>query len=201
MAQGDLSIQHMGTKNMWADMNTKSVKGLLFRKFCHKMIGVPVEYDNDTEQKNMCPMLLPKVETERLTIPEKELLEEITVLAPAKQKTTTEKIPKRGVPQGGDTKLISPRSVATAKQRSVLGESKYEPGSGPQWKTGGTRCPNLYKVLPEEHSRIRRTKLLLRGYLSELGVTEDEAMERELSDNIRWRESHCRCNSYNYGNN
>ena len=27
--------------------------------------------------------------------------------------------------------------------------------------------------------------------LSELGVTEDESMERELSDNIRWRESQC----------
>ena len=30
VAQGDLSIQHMGTKNMWADVNTKPVQGLLF---------------------------------------------------------------------------------------------------------------------------------------------------------------------------
>merc|ERR1712086_99050 len=36
VAQGDLSIQHMGTKNMWADVNTKPVQGLLFRKFRHE---------------------------------------------------------------------------------------------------------------------------------------------------------------------
>ena len=30
VAQGDLSIQHVGTKNMWADVNTKPVQGLLF---------------------------------------------------------------------------------------------------------------------------------------------------------------------------
>ena len=30
VAQGDLSIQHKGTKDMWADVNTKPVQGLLF---------------------------------------------------------------------------------------------------------------------------------------------------------------------------
>ena len=76
-------------------------------------------------------MLLPKVKTERLTIPEKELLTEITVLAPARRDVTSSKIPKKGVSRGGKNKSISPRSSATAKQRSVLGGSKYRPESRP----------------------------------------------------------------------
>ena len=32
VAKGDLSIHHMGTKNMWADVKTKPVQGLLFEK-------------------------------------------------------------------------------------------------------------------------------------------------------------------------
>ena len=111
------------------------------------MMGVPVEYDDDVERRNTHPMLLPKIKNERLAIPETELLKEIAVLAPAKWITTTKKIPKRGVSRGDDSKSVSPRSEATAKQKSVLRESKYGPGSGPQWKAGGSRYPDLYKVL------------------------------------------------------
>ena len=60
-------------------------------------------------------MLLPKVETERLTVPENKLLEEIVVLVPAKWKSTSKKVPKKEVPRGGESKLISQRSGATAK--------------------------------------------------------------------------------------
>ena len=115
VAQGDLSIQHMGTKNMWAGANTKPVQGLLFQKFCHDVMGVPVEYTNVVERRNTHQMLLPKVETERLAIPEKELLEEIAVLALATRKTATKNLPKRGVSRGGDSKSISLRSGATTK--------------------------------------------------------------------------------------
>jgi hypothetical protein len=169
VAQGDLTIQHMGTKTMWADVNTKPVQGLLFRKFRHEMMGVPVEYDDDVERRNTHPMLMPKIENERLTIPETELLKEIAVLAPEKRKTNAKRIPKRGITRSGDSKSISPRTGATAKRRSVLGEDKYGPGSGPQWKTGGTRYPNLYKALLEEPSRIRRTKLLEDNSRAEVG--------------------------------
>ena len=105
-------------------------------------------------------MLLPKIKNERLTIPQTVLLKEIAVLAPAKRRPKTKKVLKRVIIRGGDTKLISPRTGATAKRRSVLGEEKYGPGSEPQWKAGGTRYPNLYKALLEEPSRTRRTKLL-----------------------------------------
>ena len=30
VAQGDLAIRHMGTKSMWADVNTKAVQGELY---------------------------------------------------------------------------------------------------------------------------------------------------------------------------
>ena len=105
---------------------------------------VPVEYDDDVEIRNTHPMLLPRIENERLTIPETELLKEIAVLAPAKRRPKTKKVSKRVITRGSDSKSISPRTGATAKRRSVLGEEKYGPGSEPQWKAGGTRYPNLY---------------------------------------------------------
>ena len=77
-------------------------------------------------------MLLPKAETERLTIPEKELVREIVVLAPAKQDVTSSMAKKKGVPQGGKKKSISMRSSVTAKPITVLGESNYGLRFGPQ---------------------------------------------------------------------
>ena len=53
VAQGDLLIQHMGTKNVWADVNTNPVQGLLFRKVCHEMVVVFVEYDNSIERTHI----------------------------------------------------------------------------------------------------------------------------------------------------
>ena len=82
------------------------------------------------------------------------------MLVPAKRKVTIKKVPKRNNSRGSDSKSVSPRTGATTKRRSVLGESKHGPGSGPQWKAGGIRYPNLYKALLEEPSRMRRTKLL-----------------------------------------
>ena len=79
------------------------------------MVCVPVGYDDDVERRNTHAMLLPKIKNERLTIPEKELLKEIAVLVPVKKKTTTKKIPKKGISWGSDSKSISPRTGAMAK--------------------------------------------------------------------------------------
>ena len=114
-----------------------------------------------TPSKGTCIRLMaPKVKTERLTIPEEELLREVAVLAPVKRNVTFCKMPKKGVPRGGKIELISLRSSATAKRRSVLEESKYGPNSGPQWKAEGSRYPNLYKVLLQEPLRLRKRELL-----------------------------------------
>ena len=79
------------------------------------MMGVPVGYDDEVKRRNMYLMLLPKIENERLTITEKELLKGIAVLVPAKQKSTTKKVPKKEILRGSDSKSISPRTSATAK--------------------------------------------------------------------------------------
>ena len=43
VAQRELDIRHMGTKSMWADVNTKPVQVAIFRIFRSEMMGVPVE--------------------------------------------------------------------------------------------------------------------------------------------------------------
>ena len=93
-------------------------------------MGVLVGYDDDVERRNTHLIMLPKMNNERLTVPETELLKEIAVLVPAKLKPTAIKVPKWGISRGSDSKLISPRTGATAKQRSVVGESKYGSVSG-----------------------------------------------------------------------
>ena len=56
---------------MWADVNIKPMWGLLFFQVPYERMYVPVKYGDDVKQRNMHPMLLPIVETERLIIPEK----------------------------------------------------------------------------------------------------------------------------------
>ena len=43
VTKDDVKIRHMGTKSIWADVNTKPVQGQLFRTFRHHMMGVPVD--------------------------------------------------------------------------------------------------------------------------------------------------------------
>ena len=166
-------------------MNTKPVQGLLFQKFRYEMMGVPGGYDDDVKRRNihLLPLLFHKIETERLTIPDNELLKEIAVLALTGWNTTTKKIPTRAIPWGSNSKMISPRTGAMTKRRSVLGDSKYRPGSGPQWKAGGNRYPNLYKALLEEPSVMRRKKLL--GDSSRAEEDNGQIMRRPLRARIR----------------
>ena len=63
VAQGNLEIRHMGTKSMWADVNTKPVQGELHRIFRHQMMGVPIEYDDDVERRRTHPSSCPKLKT------------------------------------------------------------------------------------------------------------------------------------------
>ena len=73
------------------------------------------KYDNDVERRNAHPMRLPQTGTKRLTIPEKELLRESSVMEFAKRTTTSKKVPKKGVPWDGESKSVSPRSGTMAK--------------------------------------------------------------------------------------
>ena len=73
----DVEIRHLETKSMWADVNTKPVQGQLFSTFRHHMTGVSVDYDDDVERKRTHAMLLPKIEPERMTVSDEEMLKQL----------------------------------------------------------------------------------------------------------------------------
>ena len=77
------------------------------------------------------------------------MLDKEQVVAPAKKVPSYKSLLEKGIIRGKGGKSISPRSKASEKRRSMLGEPKYGPGSEPQWKAGRTRYPDLYKTLLE----------------------------------------------------
>ena len=91
VTQGDLKICHMGTKEMWADINTKPVQGQLFRILRAEMMGVTVDYDDDAEQNCTHHLLLPNVEADMLSQQDGDLLENIRVAVPKKKGTLQSK--------------------------------------------------------------------------------------------------------------
>ena len=121
VAQGDVEIQHRGTKVMWADVNTKPLQGQMFREFRSHLMGISVEYDDDVERRNTHPKLLPEVEVEGVVSKDDlEVLAAVTGL-------NREREQKRGIKK----RSISQHDKAVAKRRSVLNDAKHGPGNGP----------------------------------------------------------------------
>ena len=110
-------------------------------------MGVPEEYDDDVERRRVHPLLMRKVESERILAADGEILEKSAIVAPARSPATN---PNKGILQGVENKSISPRVKPTAKRRSVLSEDKYAPGEGSKWKHVSARFPALYKALLAE---------------------------------------------------
>ena len=79
VAKDDVEIRHMGTKSMWANVNTKPVQGELFRIQRHHMMGVPINYDDNVERRRTHALLLPKVEPVRMTVSDERMLKDIEV--------------------------------------------------------------------------------------------------------------------------
>ena len=134
---------------MWADVNNKPVQGQLFRTFRHHMMGIPIDYDDDVERRRTHPMLLPKVETERMTVSDEEMLKAIELLAPTPtKKNLSPQVPK-GILRGKDSKSTSLRSKLRRSEGVCWPESKYGAVSGPQWKwnSGASRFPHVAKAL------------------------------------------------------
>ena len=65
---------------MWEGVNTKLVQGALFRIFLSEMMGVPVEYDDDVECRRTQPLIMPKIETETVSLPDGDILEKTAVV-------------------------------------------------------------------------------------------------------------------------
>ena len=61
----DLSSRHVD--DMWADINTKALQGSLFYKMRARFMGVDENYDDDIENQNTRPYLLPRESQECAT--------------------------------------------------------------------------------------------------------------------------------------
>ena len=90
----------MGTKSMWADVNTKPVQGKLYRIFCHQMMGVPIKYDDDVERRRTQPLLLPEVDAKGVSQADSDLLEKVQVITPTKKVPSYKSILEKGIIQG-----------------------------------------------------------------------------------------------------
>ena len=123
-------------------------------------MGVPVECDDYLERRSTQPLILPKIETERVSLPDGDILEKISGVVPVKKVAKPGTVDKKGTLRGSKRKSISPRAKPLEKQRSVLVEPKYEPGSEPRWKAGSARYPAFCKALLDEPSRTKRIKMV-----------------------------------------
>ena len=104
VAQRELEIRHMGTKYMCADVNTKPVQGALFRIFQSEMMGVKVEYDDDVQRRRTHPLILPIIETERVSLPDGDILEKIAAVVPVKKVAKNGTVDKKRSIQGSKHK-------------------------------------------------------------------------------------------------
>ena len=104
-------------------------------------------------------MLLPLVETERVSFTDGDILDKIAVVVPVKKVAKPRSNDRKRSIQGSKHKFISPRAKPLEKRRSVLGDPKYGPGYKPHWKVGSDRYPALYKALLDEPSRTKRIKM------------------------------------------
>ena len=113
---GYIEIQHKGTDEMWDDVNTKPTQGKRFRVIRGHDTGVSEDYNNNVECKRTHPLLLPKIEYERLLEIDGNVLEKAAIVTP--EMRPTKKTEKR-------TNLsFPPRAILEEKRRIVLVEGK-----------------------------------------------------------------------------
>ena len=91
-------------------------------------MGVSVDYDDNIERRCTHPLLMPKIESERIAVADGEILEKVTIVVPAK---VPAKIPKKGKTAGVSKKSIPPQALQAAKRRSVLEVDTYGPTRAP----------------------------------------------------------------------
>ena len=91
------------------------------------------------ERRRTHPLLLLKIESERLLAIDGKVLEKVAIVTP--EKRPTKKTDKRV------NVLFTPQAMPADKRRSVLEEGKYSPGVDPAWKLGSARFSAFYKAL------------------------------------------------------
>ena len=60
------------------------------------MIGVSVEYDDEVERRRTHPLLLPEIDTERVSLPNGDILEKIAIVVPVKKVAKPGPVEKKG---------------------------------------------------------------------------------------------------------
>ena len=78
------------------------------------IMGISEDYDDDVERRRTHPLLLLRIESERLSVIDGEVLEMDAIVIPKNQ--LTNKTKKR------TNVLFPPRAMPEEKRRSVLGE-------------------------------------------------------------------------------
>ena len=129
--KGDLSVEHRGTKEMWADGNTKPLQGIGFRSFRSKIMRIPEDYDDDAERIRTHPQLLPKPKKAGM-VPSADL----QVLAKA-----------LGVKGQDHEESIPPVTPAQSGQRSVLDNMKFGLGNRLYWEIKEGQAQSQYPDL------------------------------------------------------
>ena len=106
VAQDDLKIEHMGTDDMWGDVNTKPTQGKRFRIMRAEVMGVSIDYDDDDKRMRTHPLLMPKLESERISIADGEVPKKAAVVIPVKTPPNVPKGERTKVLPGGRFRLI-----------------------------------------------------------------------------------------------
>ena len=152
---------------MWADATTKPLQGQMFCLLRSKVVGIRVDYDDNTEQKRTHHLLLPKKSPEGLVDDKDvEILKQATGLkVDAKKRKVSKKPikvskkPTKGLRQGSIPQQPIRRKVLV-KRRSVLSEAKFGPGDGPNWAVGRARYPNFARMLAQESDPDTRSRMI-----------------------------------------
>ena len=113
-------------------------------------MGIPSEYDDNVERRNTHPLVLPKAEAKGVISKQ-----DIEVLKRAIGSTDNQEH-KKGV----KSKSILPRVKTIAKQRSVLDDTKYDPGNRPHCALNRTQFPNLITAVNAEPDMNTRKQVL-----------------------------------------
>ena len=82
VVQGDLKIKQKGTDKMLDDLNTNPMQGKRFRVMRAEVMGVSVDYDTNNERRRTHPLLMPKIESERISVTDGEVLEKAAIIVP-----------------------------------------------------------------------------------------------------------------------
>ena len=84
VAQGDLKIKHKGTDKMCGDVNTKPTQGKIFRIMQAEFMDMPIDYDDNNKRRRTHPLLMPKVESERILVEDGKVLDKSTIVVPSR---------------------------------------------------------------------------------------------------------------------